>query len=99
MLEYVKNYLESLRGPAEEEAKYLFQDHPKAQDVWVKLNCHDGGIEPVVEQLGLQRDYKEYLKTVNESIEKGMYDIAEMQIEGFVHFCKQQVIENFYMFK
>lgn len=84
---------------AAKEAKELFPQHPKAQQVWVKLCSVDGGIEPVVKTLGLQMEYKEYLKDFNCSYDKGMIETAASQVDGFVAFCKEQVLENFYMFK
>lgn len=91
--------LESAAVEAAKEAKELFPQHPKAQQVWVKLCSGGGGIEPVVKTLGLQREYKEYLKDFDCSFDKGMIETAASQIDGFVAFCKEQVLENFYMFK
>lgn len=92
-------FLDSLRAPALCEAKALFPNHPKAQDVWVKLCSRSGGIEPTVDTLGLTREYRQYQHDFRESIEKGCNEVATMLLNDFVEFYKDQVRENFYLFK
>lgn len=93
------DWIESLKGPAIEEAKRLFPHHPKAQEVWVKLKSHSGGIDPVVQTLGLHHDFELYQKEFKQSVEKGLLETASMQVNDFIEFCKQKLLEEFYMFK
>lgn len=93
------NFLESLKAPASEEAKRLFPAHPKAQEVWIKLCSSSGGIEEVVQTLGLHTEYDEHYKEFDKNVNNGLTETASLQVAGFVDFCKQQLLENFYMFK
>lgn len=93
------NFLESLKYPAAEEAKRLFPMHHKAQEVWIKLCSSSGGVEEVVQTLGLHTEYDEYCKAFDKNVNNRLTETASLQVAGFVDFCKQQLLENFYMFK
>ena len=84
--------------PIGEQAKRLFPNHPKAQDVWIKLGTGDGGIIPVVDTLGLQMDYDDYSNQFNACAENGLNQQAAEHLTQFVKFCQQQVLDNYHKF-
>jgi hypothetical protein len=91
--------IERLKVIAEIEAKSLFPDHPKAQDVWVRLCSGEGAIKEVAQVLDLQVDHDQYYKTFMSYLDSGNIEAAVITQESFIQFCKDQVKENFFMFK
>lgn len=92
-------FLNAIKPHAKAEAERLFPDHPKAREIWIKLCSGNGGIDQVVEVLGLHRKYDAYSMYFNENVNKGRYELAGLAVEDFCSFCKEQLRENFYLFK
>lgn len=98
-IEDALRFIDSVRVQALSEAQALFPDHPKAWEVWAKLCALSGGIEEVVQTLGLEREYSQYQHEFTESVKMGCKEAASIQLLDFTEFCKEQVMENFYLFK
>lgn len=101
-LEQIEKYAAHLKELKESkliEAKELYPNMPKAQEVYTKLYSHSGGIEPVVETLGLEDEFESYLAEILSDFDRrASAEIINMKIEGFLDYCKDQFRENFYMF-
>jgi hypothetical protein len=91
--------LKELKKDKIAEAKTLYPDMPKAQDVYVKLHSHSGGIEPVVETLRLRDEFEAYRAEIQSDFDRrASAEIINMKIEGFLDYCKDQFRENFCIF-
>ena len=100
--EFLDNSLKAIKIMSEEATKKAivkFPDHPKAQDVWVRLHSMNGGFEEAVKVLGLHREQKQYENQFNEYWDKKMHESIAILMNDFRDFLIKEVEENFFMFK
>lgn len=98
----IKETLDELlykKEPLSDQAKRLFPDHPKAQDVWVILcTTGSGGVMEVVKAIGLKNEYESYSNKFDACVDRGLNREAADHLTQFRKFCQQQVLDNYHKF-
>jgi len=93
------NELLNKNEPLLDQAKRLFPDHPKAQDVWIKLGTSGaGGVIETVNVIGLRKDYRDYADKYIKLNELEQYASADELLAQFIKFCQKQVLDNYHKF-